>query len=119
MSVATDWDTIRMAGKQIWTIAKQPLLVEWGMFPSNHDRVVINCPSSLPESQYEQVRNFAIQIRDTLAEYSTSWTVRVSWPVNVPPYAAAPAQSPPPPPIIIPTLPRTTPPTVNDRTYYV
>lgn len=119
MSIASDWSTIRIAGKQIWGIAKQPLLVEWGLFPSNPDRVVVNCPPSLPEGQYEQVRNFAIQIRDTLAAYSTTWTVRVSWPVTVPSWAAVPGQQPPPPPIIIPPLPPTTPPTVNDRIYYV
>lgn len=121
MSVAQDWKTIRLAGKNIWTIAKKPLLIEWGFFQSNPDRVVIVCPASLPESQYEQVRNFGIQIRDTLAAYSTSWTVRITWPIQPPPlpFAAVPNQDPPPPPIIIPPLPRTTPPTSNDRTYYV
>lgn len=119
MSVASDWRDIRIAGKQIWNIARKPLLVEWGIFPSNPDRVVIVCPASLPENQYEQVRNFGIQIRDILATYSTQWTVRISWPIEPPTYAAVPNQDPPPPPAIIPPLPPTTPPTVNDRTYYV
>lgn len=118
MSVLSDWSTIRFAGKNIWSIARQPLLVEWGIYPSNPDRVIINCPQSISESDYEKVRNFAIQIRDALSPYSTTWAVRVTWPVTVPSYAAVPNQWPPPPPYIIPPLPPTTPPTSNDKIYY-
>ncbi len=96
MNIFLEWSKIRFAGKSIWSIARRPLLVEWGVYPSNPDRILINCPDSITESDYEKVRNFAIQIREALNAYSTAWTVRVTWPVAAPSYAALPNQWPPP-----------------------
>lgn len=80
---------------------------------------VIGAPSAAAESA---LKNYASLIRKVIVDEVPAFTnpfVRITVLTELDITVPVGQQAPPPPPIFVPRLPRTTPPTSNDREYVV